>query len=402
MRRIYESFLEDHFSKNNQMLFLVGPRQVGKTTLAHHFQKNFQESRYLNWDVVKDRTMILEGQNFIEKIFPTEILREKKPLIIFDEIHKYKNWKNYLKGFFDLYKDYFHILVTGSARLDVYQAGGDSLMGRYFQLRSHPLSVREIINRESSMGGINLPIKIDDEAFRHLYKYGGFPNPFLRAEDTFFIKWQELRTKQLFYEDIQNISHIHEVAQLEVMAGLLGEQIGHLLNRTSLSKKVQVTVQTISRWIATLERFYYCFLLKPWTKNVSRSLIKAPKVYLWDWSQVSDEGARFENFIASHLLKFVNYLKDSGYGNYELYFIRDKQQKEVDFLVTKNGRPWFLVEAKLSFQQPLSQSLKYFKQQLNCPHAFQVVLNMEYVNKDCFDLFQPTIVPAKTLLAQLI
>ncbi len=384
------------------MLFLVGPRQVGKTTTAQQYQKLFAESVYLNWDVISDRRQIISGQSFIEKIFSPDALRAEKPLVIFDEIHKFKDWKNYLKGFYDLYKDKFHILVTGSARLDVYQAGGDSLMGRYFQCRVHPLSLRECMTAELSDQLIHDPIQIPDQNFLNLYQFGGFPNPYLQANQKYFNRWQTLRYRQLFYEDIRSISQIHEMTQLEVLADLLRHQTGQLLNRSNLASKIQVTVQTVSSWIKTLERVYYCFLLKPWTKNVARSLIKEPKLYLWDWSQVEDKGARFENFIASHLLKSVHLWTDLGLGRFELFYIRDKSKREVDFVVTRDGEAWFLVEAKSSNSQGLSPSLYLFQKQTAAKHAFQVVLNANFVNQDCFAHTRPIIVPARTFLSQLI
>ena len=261
MRRLYSSIILDHFRQNEQMLFLVGPRQIGKTTIALAAQEHFDESTYFTWDSVKDRTLILKGQDFIEKIYPINKIRKSKPLLIFDEIHKYRDWKNWLKGFFDLYKSYFHILVTGSARLDIYKVGSDSLMGRYFLCRVHPLSVREIIDQKVSNQEINKPKAIDSKHFHNLYDFGGFPQVFLKSNAQFSHKWQSLRNKLLF----------HEVGQLEVLAALLENQIGQILNRTSLSKKIRVSSPTISRWLETLERFYYCFTITPWHKNVSRS-----------------------------------------------------------------------------------------------------------------------------------
>lgn len=398
---MYEEFIQEHFKNNKQMLFLVGPRQVGKTTLAKQQQKKYEESVYLNWDVVSDRVQILSGQKFIETIFPLDVLREQKPLIIFDEIHKYKDWKNYLKGFYDLYADHFHILVTGSARLDIFQSGGDSLMGRYFQYRIHPLSVNEIINSRRDTKETVPPSKIKGDDFKALYEFGGFPDLFLKQNHQSSIKWHALRNKQLFYEDIKALSHIHEVAQLEVLAELLKMQTGQLLNRTSLSKKIKVTVQTISRWLETLERFYFCFQIKPWSKNISRSLIKEPKIYLWDWSQIEDEGARFENFVGSHLLKSVHFWNDSGLGDFDLYFLRDKDKKEVDFLVTKNQEPWILIEVKCS-DKIMSKSLKHFHRQTKSPYVFQILNDMNYVDKDCFLFKEPMVVPAKTFLSQIV
>lgn len=401
MRRIYENHIETHFRTNKQMLFLVGPRQVGKTTLAKQQQKRYEESLYLNWDVVKDRAKILSGQEFIEGFFPLSVLREEKPLVIFDEIHKYRDWKNYLKGFYDKYADFFHILVTGSARLDIFQSGGDSLMGRYFQYRIHPFTVSELIGRESSKNDLFFPSELNEEAYNALHKFGGFPDPFIKKSEEFSRKWSSLRSKQLLYEDIKSISQVHEISQLEVLAFLLQEQTGQLINRTSLSKKVQVTVQTISRWIETLERFYFCFIVRPWHKNITRSLIKEPKLYLWDWSQIEDPGSRFENFVGSHLLKAVHYWNDAGYGEFGLYFLRDKDKRQVDFLVTKDRKPWMIAEIKKS-DTKIAKSLYHFYEQARPEHTFQVLQDMKFVKRDCFEHSKPIVVPARTLLSQLV
>ncbi|USO02811.1 MAG: ATP-binding protein [Alphaproteobacteria bacterium] len=382
------------------MLFLVGPRQVGKTTIAKNCQKSFKESIYLNYDIIKDRNKILSGQDFIEDIFPLSILREKKPLIIFDEIHKYKDWKNYLKGFYDQYNKDYHILVTGSARLDIYKSGGDSLMGRYFQYRIHPLSTREILDPATEI--IQPPKKIDSTNWSNLYKFGGFPNPFLQNNQSFSNKWQNLKHRQLFFDDIQSISAIKDIQQMEVLSELLRYQAGQLLNRTNLAKKIQTTAQTVGRWVDILERFYFCFSVKPWHKNIARSLIKESKLYMWDWSIVESEGAKFENFLASHLLKAVHLWEDLGKGAFELFYIRDKHKKEVDFLVTKNKMPWLLVEAKLNGNERLSSNLLYFQNQIHAEHVLQVAFNVDYVNKSCFEVNTPLVVPAKTFLSELV
>ena len=391
-----------HFKDNEQMLFLVGPRQVGKTTIALHTKNNFQEGRYFTWDSVKDRTLILQGQDFIEKIFPINKLRSFKPIIIFDEIHKYRDWKNWLKGFFDIYKPYFHILVTGSARLDIYKAGSDSLMGRYFLCKVHPFSTREIIDPNINIQEINAHKEIDQKQFENLYNFGGFPQVFLKHNKLFSNKWHSLRKKLLFYEDIKDLANIQEIGQMEVLAEILNHQTGQLLNRTTLANKVRVSAPTISRWLETLERFYYCFSITPWHKNVSRSLIKEPKIYLWDWSIIKDPGKRFENFIASHLLKTIDLWNDMGIGHYSLHFLRNKDKREVDFLVSKNNYPYILVESKNSPNANLAKSLSFYQKELKVPFAFQVYNSDEYIDKNCFKYTEPIIVPAKTFLSQLV
>ncbi len=404
MDRIYTTVLKYHFKNYPQMAFLVGPRQVGKTTISKQIQKDFKESIYLNWDVINDRQTILSGQTFIKDIFPLHILRDQKPLIIFDEIHKYKHWKNYLKGFFDLYKDHYHILVTGSARLDIYQAGGDSLMGRYFQYSVHPLSLGEILNpaRQNSKEFFAPPCLDNDQLLSRLFNFGGFADPYLKKNEQYSVMWHSTRLKQLLFEDIQTLSTIHDIHLIEVLAEILKEQPGQLLNRSTLAKKIKVTAQTISRWIETLERFYYCFSIAPWHKNITRSLIKEPKLYLWDWSIIKDEGYRFENMLAVSLLKFTRFWSEQGIAKFDLYYLRDIDKREVDFLITKDNAPYMMVEAKLS-DIKLSQHLHHFQKQLNSLYNFQTVYNLDAINQSCFkndgNIYT---VPASTFLSQLI
>jgi predicted AAA+ superfamily ATPase len=189
---------------------------------------------------------------------------------------------------------------------------------------------------------------------------------------------------------------------MEVLAYTLQQQAGQLLNYSSLSKKIRVSDQTIRRWISVLDSFFFCFSISPWSKNIPRALLKDPKIYLWDWSVINDEGSRFENFVASHLLKACHFWTDTGLGQYDLFFVRTKEGKEVDFLVTENSKPWILVETKFSDTKTLSKHLAYFHNQLGTKHAFQVVHNMLYIDKSCFDYTTPTIVPASTFLSQLV
>lgn len=403
MKRLYESLIEEHFSENRQMLFLVGPRQVGKTTTSLEISNQALRHFYFNWDIQKDRAKIIEGPDSVAEAIGLGHLSKGLPIIVFDELHKYGKWKTFLKGFFDRYSKEIQILVTGSARLDVYKAGGDSLMGRYFPYRLHPLSVAEIAScklREPELAP--KPTKITDNDFLALYEFGGFPEPFLRRNRPFYTKWKRLRSQQLFEEDLRDLTRIQELGQIQLLAELIRGQSGQLTSYTELSKKVNVSIDTIRRWMETLKSFFYCFSIQPWTKNITRSLLKEPKIYLWDWSLVDDAGARFENFIASHLSKAVNFWTDRGLGNYGLYFLRDKEKREVDFIVTKNDQPWFLVEAKTGANSGIPPSLYYYQELTQAEHAFLVVFNSDYVDKNCFIHKKPIIVPARTFLSQLV
>lgn len=393
----------EHLRENRQMLFLMGPRQVGKTTTCLQIGQTFDRFYYFNWDNDADRLLILGGTEKVADHAELKVLKDNSPLLIFDEIHKYKDWKNFLKGLFDSYPQKMHILVTGSARLDVYKKGGDSLMGRYFMYRFHPLTVGEILHQEPPKNEIHKhPQQIADEDFQALWEFGGYPDPYLKREKRFFNRWQNLRFQQLFQEEVRDLTRIQELGQLEILAKILRNQVGQQTSYDSLAKHVRVSGNTIRNWTSLLSSLYYCFEVRPWSKNVTRSLLKEPKYYLWDWSQIEDRGSRAENFVASHLLKAIHFWTDYGFGNYGLYYLRDKEQREVDFLVTKDDKPWFLVEVKYAYTPQMSKSLAYFQEMTKAPHAFQVCFEMSFVKKNCFESKEPVVVSARSFLSQLI
>jgi len=398
MKRIYEELIRKHLSELRQMVFLMGPRQVGKTTLSHQLAAN---SFYFSWDNPADRALFIEGPNALAKQAGLEEIKGDTPVLIFDEIHKFGKWKLFLKGFFDVYEKKTKIIVTGSARLNIYKRGGDSLMGRYFYYRIHPLSVAEIAAPILIDEEIRPPSPISLEDWAALIKFGGFPEPFAQRSETFSRRIKDLRKDQLFREDIRDGTRIQELGQLELLAELLRLQAAESMDYQSLAKKVRVSVDTVRRWLEVLKSFYYCFSIKPWSKNISRSLIKEPKLYLWDWSLIDEEGHRHENLVASHLLKAVHYWTDRGMGDYELYYLRTKDKLETDFLVTKDKKPWFLVEVKTK-AKGLSPALFHFQQETGAPHAFQVAFDLPFVNKNCFEEKGPILVPAQTFLSQLV
>ena len=396
IERLYERVIQDHFASNRQMLFFSGPRQVGKTTAS---LAAVPSENYLNWDNEEHRALILSGPLAIARHFGVLDLKEELPIVVFDEIHKYRHWKRFLKGFFDTYEKRVRVIVTGSARMDVYKRGGDSMMGRYFLYRLHPLSVRELLDASLPKSLLSAPALCPD--FDLLLEYGGFPEPFVQRNHKFSQQWQRFRLDLLFREDLRDLTRIQDIGQVEILAQLLSRQVGQLVDYTSLANRVKVSSPTIQRWIQALSNLYYCFTIQPWSRNISKSLLKQPKVYLWDWTMTHSPGARAENFIASHLLKAVQYWTDSGFGNFQLYFLRDTQKREVDFLITKNDEPWFLVETKNS-SDSISSSLYHFQEQTKAPFAFQVSLEKPFVNRDCFSSDSPILVPARTLLSQLV
>lgn len=402
MKRLYHDFILNHFKKYDKMLFIMGPRQIGKTTAAKNtgIEDDFY---YFNWDDSEDRGKIIQGTKEIANTVGLPGEAAKTKIIVFDEIHKYGKWKTFIKGFYDKYHTPdTKIIVTGSARLDTYRKGGDSLMGRYFKLRMHQFSVGELLDpslRDSGIRGNSEPISQD--LYDRLLTYGGFPEPLSKSDSQFYTLWRSNRDQQLFREDVRDIANVKEISQIEVLAEFIRLQVGQLVSYTSFANKVNISIETVKRWITILKSLYYCFEIRPWSTNISRSLIKEPKLFVWDWSLIDDVGSKHENFIASHLMKAIHYWEDRGFGKYGLYFLRTKDKREVDFLVVKDNQPWFLVEVKTSDTKELSKNLEYFQKKTGAKHAFQVICNLDYRSLNCFDYTHPIIVPAKTFLSQL-
>lgn len=396
MNRSYSETLKEHLCEDRQMLFLSGPRQVGKTTLAR-----LHSDCYLDWDNHDHQKIILAGPESVAQHCQLAVLRDKPVVIAFDELHKYPHWKKFLKGFFDTYENRCRILVTGSARLDVYRHGGDSLMGRYFSYRMHPFSVGELLQPHQGNGPcITQPQTIADETWDSLWKHGGFPEPLLKNSATFSTRWQRMRNERLFKEELRDLSRAQDFVLLELLARVLSERSGDPVVFANLARDIQVAPNTVKHWIATLVSVHFGFLVRPWSKNINTAIKKEPKWYLRDWSSIKAPGKRAETLAACHLLKAVEYWTDLGLGDFELYYVKDKQQREVDFLVVKDKQPWFLVEVKHS-ETRLSPNLAHFQQQIQCPHALQMVVDLPYTAKNPFDMTHPVCVPAKTLLSQL-
>jgi len=403
MLRLYDEIIVQHLRDERKMLLLMGPRQVGKTTTSREVGRRRRYASYLNWDNVDHRARIIAGPSQLANALGLTTLRDEKALLILDEIHKYPQWRTLLKGFFDTYTDAADVLVTGSARLSVFHTDGDSLMGRYFSYRMHPLSVAELIRPTiAEPAGARLPSPIGEETFESLLKFGGFPEPLTRQSERFAVRWRRLRHQQLLRDELRDLTRVQEVGKVQTLAQLIVQRAGQLTSYSSLSNAIDASVDSVKRWLATLESLYFCFAVRPWYRNVARALRKEPKFYLWDWSLVDDEGGRCENLLASALLKAVHFWTDDGHGEFDLHFVRDKQKREVDFLVTRDAQPWLLVEAKHRGRGGLTKSLIYYQNQLRAPLALQVAFDLPYVDRSCFELTAPAIVPAQTFLSQLV
>lgn len=388
--------LREHLAEHRQMALVSGPRQVGKTTVCRGLS-----SLYLNWDNPDDRRLILSGPGPVGEAAGLDILRAKPPVVTFDELHKYPKWKAWLKGLFDTHGEHARFIVTGSSRLDVFKRGGDSLMGRYLLYHMHPWSVAECIHTDLPETPLRNPAPISNEDWHALLEHGGFPEPFLKRNPRFTLRWRNLRHEQLSREDLREVTRVQDLGTMELMMRLLAGRSGQQLVFAHLSREIGITIDTAKRWIDLLERLHYGFLIRPWFRNVAKALVKEPKWFLRDWSGCEDAGARSETFVACHLLKAVDGWNDLGLGRFELRYLRDKLQREVDFLVIRNREPWFLVEVKTSDTR-LSPSLAHFQEQTRAPHAFQVVMDLPYEPVDGFTTSKPTVVAARGFLSQLL
>jgi predicted AAA+ superfamily ATPase len=272
-------------------------------------------------------------------------------------------------------KSKYRFLVTGSSRLDVYRRGGDSLQGRYHYYRLHPFSLAELLHKENHIT-IHEALDISQtpalDEFEALFRFGGFPEPLFKASPRFSRRWHNEKVERLFREDISDIEHIRDLGSMKLLSDLLPDRVGSLLSANALREDLEVSHRAVSHWLDVLETFYYHFRIPPYQKSTLRTIKKEPKLYLWDWSEVADPAARFENMVAAHLQKLCHSLYDIEGFKAGLYFLRNVDKKEVDFLVAVDQKPWFAVETKLT-AKALSKNLLYFKERLGIPYAYQVV-----------------------------
>ena len=325
---------------------------MGKTTLAKAIlSEDFPAGRYLNWDFDEDR------QDILQKKWSSD-----NTLLVFDELHKFPRWKGWIKGIYDVSHEIHSFLITGSARLDIYRRGGDSLMGRYHYWRLHPFTLDEIPN------GIS-----PKEALDRLLTVGGFPEPFLDGDERAARRWRRERFDRVLREDVRDLESIRNIQLLGLFLDSLRHRVGGLIRLSNLATDLQISHKTAKTWLEVLERMYLVFSVRPYTKSLPRAVLKPPKVYFFDNADVlGDEGARFENLVATSLLKRLHFLEDRDGYRYELRYIRDKEGREVDFAIVKEGELEELIEVKYS-DESISKSLIYYSQRLRPKKATQIV-----------------------------
>ena len=360
-----------------RMVFVGGPRQVGKTTFALSLlgeRSDESSPAYLNWDHLADREAILAAR-----------LPPRQRLLIFDEIHKYAAWRGLVKGLHDKHRSSVSFLVTGSARLDYYRKGGDSLQGRYHYYRLHPFTLPES----------GPPWAAD--AVAHLLRFGGFPEPFLRGDERFHRRWLREHAARVVHEDLRDLEQVREVSRLDLLLAHLPARVGSPLSVNRLRILLQASHESVERWIAAFERLYLCYRLAPFGTARIRAVRKEQKLYFWDWSRVADPGARFENMVAGHLLKYCHLVEDTEGYAMELRFLRDTDGREIDFVVLRDGRPVFAVECK-SGERGAAPACGYVRARSDIPRFYQVHLG----TADFGDATSDTrVLPFATLCSEL-
>jgi predicted AAA+ superfamily ATPase len=374
----------NNLATEKSMIFMAGPRQVGKTTLAQSIAKSYVNHVYLNWDIPDHRMRLISNPVFFEEV---ERKDSSIPLVVFDEIHKYKDWKNYLKGIYDQFHNAYQFLVSGSGRLDIYQKGGDSLAGRYYLFHLWPFTIAELgganrPHREFLSNTLKISMKRKEEfqeLWSNLAELSGFPEPYVSGRKTTYRRWSNTYSQQLIREDIRDLTGIKSIGDMETLYYLLPSKVGNPISIPSLAQDLKVSYNTIRSWLTTFQRFFLIFSISPWTRRIARAIQKEQKVYLWDAPKISDPSARFENMVAMELHRAVSIWNDMGYGNFSLHFIKNKEQQEIDFLIANDHRPVVLVEAKLTDTQP-SPALVKFQNVLKIP-AVQLLNQAEGFRK---------------------
>lgn len=364
--RYLQSIIEKDIK--SKMVFLAGPRQVGKTTLTQTIAEKYSRPVYLNWDYSVHRHQI------------TNLLwSPDTDLLILDEIHKEPNWKNLVKGIWDTRNKEMHMIVTGSSRLNIYRRGGDSLSGRYLLHRLHPFSLKEV-NREDDFS-FQLQEKATpllsfgskSEDLHQLFEFGGFPEPLLAGNKRQWRRWKQNRFETVIREDIRDTAGVILISKLELMGHMLNERVCAPLSMSSFAADLEVSPKTLKSWLDIFCENYFIFKVPPYHKSLHRALRKESKYYLWDWSVLDNPGSRFENLVASHLLKFCNFVSDTYGYSARLFYIRDTDKREVDFLIEWENKPWIVVECKLKPGRKLLP-LKYFGDILGISERFMVVM----------------------------
>ncbi len=390
-----------------QIASVTGPRQVGKTTLVRRLLADSEtEQLYFNWDNESHRKLIVhEPEDFWQG--QEGVSGHPRPRLVLDEIHKFPRWKGFLKGLYDEHGQKVEIVVTGSGRLDLYQRIGDPLFGHYGLYRLHPFTLGEFLAEdrqsvfppEEFWGRLksDAPSAQAEGGLRDLETLTGFPEPLFSGSQSRLNSWRQEHQALVVREDLRDLTHIRDIGVVEMLTLLLPERVGSPLSINALSEDLSVNFATAKGYLETLSRLSYLFAVDPFSSRLARTIRRTRKVYLFDYTEVENPGARFENMVALHLKKLVDAWSDFGYGEFGLRYVRDRERRQVDFLITEGRKPYALVQSKLSGRD-VDPSLRYFAERLKPRYAVQVVRNLTGPKAE-MEIGGTLIVPASKMLA---
>ncbi len=349
MKRYLQDLVQH--DSDDKVILISGPRQCGKTTLSKALFKNYV---YLNYDLAADREAIAKKH-----------WSREADCIIFDELHKMPEWKRWIKGIYDTEGNRPRLIVTGSANMEAFAKVGDSMAGRYFQFRLHPLDIKE---------GVEFGHQSADVVANKILTLSGFPEPFLKNTPVFYRRWRKTHLDVILRQDFLDLTAVRSIKNIEILIDLITQRIASPLSYVNLAQDLQVDAKTIKAWTLLLENFYVLFKVTPYHHNIARAILKEPKFYFFDVPRVKDEGARIENLVACALLKEIHYIEDTQGLNARLHYLRTRDNQEIDFLVVVDDKPVFCCEVKTSDTGP-SKHFEFFQKALKLKHAYQLVFN---------------------------
>lgn len=354
MERLQKQYILNDLKE--KYVFMGGPRQGGKTTFSKQLF-GISESQYLNYDRDDDRKIMIKGA-----------WNRQAKLIILDEFHKYPKWKTFLKGYYDTEGNKPPLLITGSAKLNIFKKGNDSMAGRYFYHRLLPFSVKELENEISA-----------DKALAALLMYGNFPEPFLKQSERSSKRWRQMTIDRIVREDVTDLSNIRDLPKIRLLIDLLKQRVGSTVSYASLAQDLEVAPKTVKTWIELLEQLYLVFRITPYHNNIARSLLKEPKIYFFDSGMGANSDSHLENLVAVSLLKHLWFLEDTEGVETRLYYLRTKEGHEIDFVMIEDGKVTQVIEVKKSdsnfhkpffhFQRFLPADVQYHQLVMDLRHS---------------------------------
>ena len=327
--RIIKKFQDDF-----QAIFISGPRQSGKTTLI---KRLFPDYKYYNLETPIVRELANKD--------PLGILSESR--LVLDEAQEVPLLFSYLLEQLDSDKSK-KVIIAGSQNLLLHHHIPQSLAGRVAVLELLPLTIKEVVRASSNREQLE---------FSKLAVIGLYPPVYLKNSQEFSDMWYQSYIQTYIERDVRRLKNVKDLLRFQDFIKLLATQAGTLLNLSSISNQLGVSVTTLGDWLSVLEASYIVFRLRPYRSNIKKRVVKTPKVYFYDTGllchllgirSVEDlnrsflYGQIFENFIVANIIKMYKHLASKR----GIYFIRDKTGNEIDVLIEDGPDTFMAIEIK--------------------------------------------------------